>query len=162
MTLFSPLGHGRFPVSFSGCRDVEAGEWRSNFTRHRLLPPQVQEHFSQQIFQVLLVDGPRGVEAVEASVGDVERCSELMGGTVCGVAADAPQTFHGIRVRSRLKHKHAVAAGPARGERVDEIASDAFQKARRFRHEIRHRVFQRVDFVPPAAFLSAPRDRRVW
>ncbi len=62
-----------------------------------LLPPQVQEHFSQQIFQVFLVDGPRGVEAVEASVGDVERCSELMGGTVCGVAVDAPQTFHGIR-----------------------------------------------------------------
>ncbi len=75
-----------------------------------------------------------------------------MGGTVCGVAVDAPQTFHGIRCAQQTGHKHAVAAGPARGERVDEIASDAFQKARRFRHEIRHRVFQRVDFVPPAAF----------
>lgn len=50
------------------------------FHQTSALLPEVVKHLREQVFQILLVDGARSVQAMETTVGEVERRAELMSG----------------------------------------------------------------------------------
>lgn len=107
----------------------------------------IEKHLREKVLEVAVMDGARGIEAMEFHIREVERGAELVGRRIRSVDVDPAQAPH---TRSRAQQRrdfYAVSVGPARSEGVDEVAAYVFKQPRRLRDEKRQRMRQRIHLI---------------
>lgn len=126
---------------------MEAGTSPFEFYQTTSLGAQVGQHFGQQILQILLIDGVESIESMEAGIGDIESCGELMGGGIGCVAVDSAESANGMRSAEKRGYADAVSCGAAGMQGVDEVISYITEESLGLRHEERERMGQGIYVV---------------